>query len=115
RGRAALGDRPHDERLPASGVTGHEHAGHVRLEVGVPGDVTPRVELQAELLDQTVVPVGAGEAHREGDQLGGDLALGPRPADRAAVDELDLAQVQPLHVAVRVALEVGGGDGVDPL
>src|SRR5690606_35125485 len=75
----------------------------------------PRVELQAELLDQTVVPVGAGEAHREGDQLGGDLALGPRPADRAAVDELDLAQVQPLHVAVRVALEVGGGDGVDPL
>src|SRR5215207_4786528 len=25
-GRTALGDRPHDQRLPASGIAGHEHA-----------------------------------------------------------------------------------------
>src|SRR3954447_17270645 len=114
-GRAALRDRPHDERLAAARVTGDEDTRHVGLEVGVAGDVAALVELQTELVHETVLAVRAREAHGQGHQLGGDLALRARLRGQLAVDELDLAEVQPLDVAVLVALEVGRRDGVDPL
>src|SRR5690606_37789836 len=114
-GRAALGDGPDDQRLAAAGVTGDEDAIDIGGEVRVTGDVTALVQLDAELGDQAVGDVGAGEAHGEGDQLGGDLPLGAGLLGQPAVDELDLDEVEELDVAVLVALEVGGGDGVDPL
>ena len=49
RGGAALGDRPDDERLAATGVAGDEHAGHAGHVGVVAGDVAARVELDAEL------------------------------------------------------------------
>ena len=114
-GRTSFRDGPHDEGLPTPGVTGDVHPGNVGREVGVPRDVTARVELEPELRDQPVLLVGTREAHRQRHQLGGDLPLGTRLLRQLAVHELDLDEVQPLDVAVLVALEVGGGDGVDPI
>src|SRR5919106_6511712 len=50
-GAAALGDRPHDERLPAARVARGEHALARGLERRR-GDVATRVELERELLDR---------------------------------------------------------------
>ena len=49
-GRAALGDRPDDERLAAPGVAGDEHAGGGGLVVVLAADVAAVGELRAELI-----------------------------------------------------------------
>src|SRR5581483_2220394 len=72
RGGAALGDRPDDQRLAAPGVSGDEHVVDVGAVLAVALDVAALVEVQAELADQSVVLLRAGEAHRQEDQLGGD-------------------------------------------
>src|SRR3546814_16746146 len=64
---AALGDGPHDEALAAAHVTGHEHAGNARLEVGVAGDVGASVALHAEAFAQDLGPRSEiGRASRRG-------------------------------------------------
>src|SRR3546814_5374817 len=69
---AALGDGPHDEALAAAHVTGPEHAGNARLEVGVAGDVGARVELQAEAFEQAL-GLRSEEDHSQEHELELDL------------------------------------------
>ena len=113
-GGTALGDGPDDERLPTTGVAGDEDARDRAHEVLVAPDVAALVELDAELLDDARA-LRAEEAHREEDELGGDLALGAGLGAQPAVDELDLGETQGRDVAVVVADELGRAHGVDPL
>src|SRR3546814_20341696 len=67
-----LGDGPHDEALAAAHVTGHEHAGNARLEVGVAGDVGASVELHAKAFEQAL-GLRSEEAHGQEHELALDL------------------------------------------
>src|SRR5690242_112762 len=51
-GRAALRDRPHDQRLTTTHVTGGEHALHVRGERAVAGHVAALVQRHAQFGQQ---------------------------------------------------------------
>ena len=110
RALAALVDRPHDQRLPAAGVAGGEHALH-RGRVGLDGlDVAARVLLHAELVEQLLL--GVQEAHRQQHELRRQLALGARRPGANGGVGLGLGDVQRGHAAVAVAGEVGRGDRV---
>src|SRR5690606_22553052 len=69
-GLAAFADRPDDEALPAAHVAAGED---VRLARGVAsragGDIAASVQSDARAVEQTAA-LGAGEAHREQDQVG---------------------------------------------
>src|SRR4051812_41203566 len=73
--RAAFRDGPDDEGLTATHVARGVDAGHVRRERAVTGDVAPRVDLDAKVLDEPDT-VGAGEAHGEQHELTRDLDVG---------------------------------------
>src|SRR5215472_12734860 len=68
RRRTALGDRPHDQRLPAPHVARHEHAGDRCRVGGVPRHVAPLVHVHAQVVEQPR-PVRTGETHGEQDQV----------------------------------------------
>src|SRR5581483_10646841 len=89
-GGAALGDRPDDQRLAAPSVSGDEDVVDVGAVLAVALDVAALVELQPELTDQSVVLLGAGEAHGEQHELRRDFPLGARDRVEPAVLEDDL-------------------------
>src|SRR5690606_41858713 len=95
-----------DERLSRPAVPGGEHAGLAGREAArVGGDVAARIEPQAEALDQPLVD-GMDEAHREQDEVGGDLELAAGDLAHVAParggiggPELEAHGVQLLHAA----------------
>src|SRR6185437_1838638 len=67
-------DGPHDERLAAAGVAGHEHPRLRGLVVAVAGDVATVVERQLELTGEGLL-LRPGESEGEQHEVSGDLAL----------------------------------------
>src|SRR4051812_34200330 len=103
---ASLGDRPHDEALAAAHVAGDEDAGNVRGPVGA-GDVAPRRDVDAELLEQSRT-LRTDEAHGEEHQLALELRIGAFDLHELPVDHLDLVVPEAAEVAVVVAEEALG-------
>ena len=113
-GVAALGDRPDDQALAAGHVAGGEDLLDARPLVRVGLDVAHRVELDAELLEHPLA-LGADEAHRQQDEVGGVHGLGPGDLDELGAAVLDLHLdpdgLQALDAAV-LAEEAPGVDRV---
>ena len=98
--------RPMSPQANTPGLAGHERR--------VARDVAPRVELDAEVLEQAGA-FGAEEAHREQHELARQLEVGALDLLEPAVDHLDLVRTQRAHVAVVVADEALGVHAVDAL
>src|SRR3546814_11641798 len=108
---AALGDGPHDEALAAAHVTGHEHAGNARLEVGVAGDVGASVELHAEAFEQAL-GLRSEEAHGQEHALAIDLLVAALDLMEEAVDHLHPVAAQGPHGAASSEESHGGKEWV---
>ena len=67
RGGPALGDRPHDQRLPAAHIAGHEHPGHRGLEVVGAGHIAAVGQVHAELAELGVELTDRGNVARSAD------------------------------------------------
>src|SRR6201992_155321 len=108
RARPALGDGPHNQRLPATGVTADEDPWLGGLPVGGPGDVAARIELDPQVGQQRAL-LRAGEAHREKHQVSRYLALGAGNLLELAVLHLDLDELERSYPVL--PHEASGGDG----
>src|SRR2546430_5791591 len=73
-GAAAIGNRPYDQRLPASHVAGGEYCRHTRCLFFIDGDVAVGIDCHAELRQQSV-GFGTEKAKREQHQLRGPFLL----------------------------------------
>src|SRR5690606_6477573 len=113
-GGPSLGDRPHDERLATTGVTGDEHPLDAAHVIQVAPDVPALVELDAQLLDQALA-LRSREAHRQQHELRGDDLLAAGDLLEATVDQLDLHESQAADVTLVVPDELLRRDRVDPL
>ena len=130
RGRPALGDGPHDQRLPAPGVAGDEHAGHRWSCRSRRARRCRARRARRPSCSSRPACCRAEEAHREQHQVGRDLALGARDRLEAAVDAcVDLDAARSARDAARrssptnssvltredplAALLVGAGGAVD--
>src|SRR2546429_7238132 len=76
-GAAAIGNRPYDQRLPASHVAGGEYCRHTRCLFFIDGDVAVGIDCHAELRQQSV-GFGTEKSKREQNQLCGPFLFGSR-------------------------------------
>ena len=111
---SALGDRPHDERLSAPGVPGHEHAGDVGRVLASRATFPRASSSTPSCVDQAVVLLGPGEAHREQHQLRPAAPAPCRHRLEPAVPELDLDQPQ-ARTLPSSSPGTPGVDRVDPV
>src|SRR6478609_6317608 len=102
--RAALGDRPDDQALPATHVAGDEDAGDVGHVPRVAGDVAALVVVQPELFQPGAL-LRADEAHRQEHVVGEQLVLGARHLLEPAVDHLHAVDLQGAHPTAAVVDE----------
>src|SRR5690606_22198868 len=114
---AALSDGPDNERLATTGVPGDEHPGHGCGVTLVTRDPSPFVDLDAELLDESLTRP-ALETECEQHQAGRDDPLGPldRLGMAVAAHDVDQTDVADLARARRpVGEELDGGRAEHPL
>src|SRR5262245_52988477 len=116
--RAALGDGPYDQGLPALHVAAGEDAGRARHPGPIAPDVAPVGELEAQLIDRAPA-LRTEEAHREQHEIDGERELaagdGAKVQASTLADHVDLHGLERLDATALVADQALGGDRVHTL